>query len=156
MVLAVSLVVLASFGVGFATATLGRRTTTATPVPTHARSVRPAVSLAPRTSVPDLTGLRLVSAVRVLRSMGLRVGRLTARTNPWERGVILSQGWKPGSDVGSGAMVTLVLSAGPDPSPFEINGLLQVDVGGTCELVWPQPSSGCMGGPLIVPFEEGA
>lgn len=149
------LVALLLVGAGFAAGTLATHGIKAANPPSTVGSgpIAPITPTAPVTLAPDLTGLNLSRAVQVLRSMGLGVGGLTARQNPLDLGVVLSQGAPPGSRVSIGQEVRLVLSAGPLPFPVMVGGEARVGVGGTCELLWPQPSRGCVGGPLVVPYE---
>ena len=151
-----SLAALVLIGAGFAVGALSTSgTKSAGPRPASAASDGSTAPTASLTLVPDVTGLHLSQAVQVLKTMGLNVGGLTARPNPWERGLVLSQGAAPGSRVPLGHEVPLVLSAGPSPPNAELGGHGRAFVGGTCELIWPPPSPACVGGPLMVPFEGG-
>ena len=114
-----------------------------------------------RGGVPDVTGLALGEAVRLLGNVGMRVesGSLEARRDAVVEGVVLSQGVPAGTPVGIGQSVPLVLSAGAHPHPISSPGGLAVIVGGTCDLLLnPSPSPGpgvCVGGPLFVTFKQG-
>jgi len=146
--LIVPLVAVALLGAGFVAGTLANRGTK------RSSSVGPNSVFAQVIAVPDLEGLNLSKAVQVLKSMGLGVGELTAHRNAWDPGVVLSQGLPAGSHVPVGREVPLVLSAGPHPSLIGLSGKPRAGVGGTCELLWPLPSTGCVGGPLLVPFDS--
>jgi hypothetical protein len=67
---------------------------------------------------------------------------------------VLSQGASAGSTLRLGDAVPLVLSAGPDPA-LPMSGQHRVGVGGTCELQVTPNIGVCIGGPLLVPFEDG-
>jgi serine/threonine-protein kinase len=65
--------------------------------------------------VPDLVGLQVSEARRVLDGVGLELGKLTVRQVPdAPGGEILAQSPKPGASLGSGATVGVTVSARDD------------------------------------------
>jgi beta-lactam-binding protein with PASTA domain len=69
--------------------------------------------------VPRAIGKKLGVASKAIRSAGCRVGTVSRIRSSRVRGVVISQGRKPGARVPRGTVVSLVLSAGqPLRPPF--------------------------------------
>ena len=116
------------------------------------RVAQPAGNPPARTIVaPNVTGLPLSQAIAKLRGAGLEVDgqNLRALANNSVRGTVVAQNVTPGASVPAGEVVGIVLSAGRHPHPVTRHLVL---VGSTCEVIWPPPSGGCVGGPLLVPL----
>ena len=71
------------------------------------------ITLAKGQIVPDLSALALDAARVVLREAGLQPGQVTNRPSDEARGTIIEQRPGPNSSVQPGAVVDLVLAAGP-------------------------------------------
>ena len=99
--------------------------------------------------VPNVVGLSLSKAARELRANQLLVGPAEAIQNEAPTGTVLQQDVQAGMPATPTSVVSLLLSAGPDPKPDNRN---YVVVGGTCEVIASPPPSGrpCVGGPLMV------
>jgi eukaryotic-like serine/threonine-protein kinase len=67
-------------------------------------------------TVPDLIGLSLPSAERILRTAGMQHGTVDTVRGPQEAGVVLATRPAPGSGRPRGTAVDLVVSGGPGGS----------------------------------------
>jgi hypothetical protein len=138
------------FGAGFLVGGASREATGTPPAQHSDRRFTISTRLV---KVPNSPPSPLHQVFKILRSLGLGVGDLTAQANGWERGTVVRQGNAPGRSVPLGMEIPLILSAGPHPAAFQLEGRGSVVVGGTCDLVGPYPpSQPCIGGPLVVPL----
>jgi hypothetical protein len=76
------------------------------PLPSTTSAATPAVAV-----VPQVTGLPLDQARKRLHAEGLRVGDVETRPSAQDKGTVLAQGDKKGTEVESGSAVRLVVAA---------------------------------------------